>query len=162
TIRDTGPAVRSGVRLGQSVARHLIELHSGTFEELVDDESGTTFVVKLPLLAAEVPVRAVSPEERLAAPRLDGVSVLVVDDEADGRDLVRACLERAGAVVEAVDSAAQAMVAIERSVPDVLVSDIAMPGEDGYALMARVRALEGGRGGQVPAVALTAFARPVD
>jgi CheY-like chemotaxis protein len=130
-------------RLGIAVIRKLVELHGGS--------TTGPFEVRLPLVAPPI-----------ARGALRGVNVLVVDDEPDARGFVRECLERAGARVRDAASVAEAMAELARAVPDVLVSDIAMPGEDGYALMTRVRALEGKRGGQVPAVALTACARPVD
>lgn len=94
--------------------------------------------------------------ERVAA--LEGVSVLVVDDEEEARDAIAAVLEESGAVVTALGSASAAIQVIERLKPDVLVSDIAMPSMDGHALIRRVRALDAARGGGTPAAALTAYA----
>jgi CheY-like chemotaxis protein len=94
--------------------------------------------------------------------RLSGVRVLVVEDEADTRDLLSAALGHSGAVVEPAASAGEALDALRRRRPDVLVCDIGMPGEDGYALLERVRALTAEEGGLVPAVALTAYARADD
>jgi CheY-like chemotaxis protein len=101
------------------------------------------------------PVRDALPRARLA--RLDGLAVLLVDDDAAAGEAAGALLERCGASVRVVDSAAQALEALDDWTPDVLVSDIGMPGEDGYALLARVRARPG-RSARVPAIALTAFA----
>jgi CheY-like chemotaxis protein len=99
----------------------------------------------------------------LSGTNLDGVRVLVVDDESDARDLLSHLLRRCRANVEAVSSAADALAAIRRARPDVLLSDIGMPGEDGYALIQQVRDLEQQTGlGKIPAVALTAFARAED
>jgi CheY-like chemotaxis protein len=95
--------------------------------------------------------------ERLSV--LDGLRVLVVDDEADARELVATMLREYNVEVIAVASASEALEALQRLKPDVLVSDIGMPGEDGYTLMRKVRALEAEQGGQIPAVALTAYAR---
>jgi hypothetical protein len=98
-----------------------------------------------------------------AAPvRLDGVRVLVVDDAEDARDLLRAALEHHAAVVRTVESAPAALEAIARELPDVLVSDIGMPQYDGYHLIERVRALPPGRGGRLPAAAITSFVRAED
>jgi CheY-like chemotaxis protein len=88
--------------------------------------------------------------------------VLVVDDEEDARSLVSTVLEKCGARVTAVGSAAEALVEFERALPDVLLSDIGMPEEDGYSLITKVRSLPAGRGGQTPAAALTAYARVED
>jgi CheY-like chemotaxis protein len=98
--------------------------------------------------------------ERL--PVLEGLCVLVVDDQADARESVTAVLEERGAHVVVVASAAEALEAIERYRPQVLVSDIGMPGEDGYELIRKVRALRPEEGGRIPAAALTAYARIED
>lgn len=162
--RSSGDA-KGGLGLGLAIVRHLVELHGGSVHaESPGEGRGATFIVRLPLVAVAAPAPPPSgPVAVRAEPaRLDGVRVLVVDDERDARDFVKESLEQSGATVRAVGSVGEALAEIERTVPDVLVSDVAMPGEDGYALMARVRALEGARGGQVPAVALTAYARPAD
>jgi hypothetical protein len=96
------------------------------------------------------------------APNLDGVRVLVVDDEPDTRNLVAKVLQQCGAIVSTVASAAEALEAFEGAPPDVLVTDIGMPGEDGYALIRKIRARAPERGGRVPAAALTAYARVED
>lgn len=93
---------------------------------------------------------------------LDNVSVLVVDDEPDACNLIRSALERCGAVVTTVGSAGEALEAFGRSRPDVVMSDIGMPGEDGYVLIRKLRVLEGEEGQRVPAMALTAYAREED
>jgi CheY-like chemotaxis protein len=95
-------------------------------------------------------------------PALAGLRVLVVDDETDTRVMLRAMLEKCGSEVMTAASVAEALELFEQWRPDVLVSDIGMPGEDGYALIARVRKLEAGQGGRVPAIALTAYARAED
>jgi CheY-like chemotaxis protein len=95
-------------------------------------------------------------------PELDGLRVLVVDDEEDTRVLLRMVLERCGASVTAVSSAQEALAALKQSRPDVLVSDLGMPEEDGYSLIKKVRALSAEDGGQTPAAALTAYARVED
>ncbi|MCA1616121.1 MAG: response regulator, partial [Acidobacteria bacterium] len=95
-------------------------------------------------------------------PQLDRLRVLVVDDEEDTRDLLRTMLEQCGSEVVTAGSAMEALEALEKSKPDVLISDIGMPEEDGYALIRKVRALSAARGGKVPAIALTAYARTDD
>jgi CheY-like chemotaxis protein len=94
--------------------------------------------------------------------RLDGLEILVVDDEPDTRDLLKTGLENCGARVIVAASAAEAFDAIETQIPDVLISDIGMPGEDGYDLIRKLRSLPSDKGGKVPAVALTAYARVED
>jgi CheY-like chemotaxis protein len=131
---------------------------------------GATFIVKLPLTIAEV---AAGPERRIhptassidsipAVGRLDGLRVLVVDDDRDALDLSSMILTRAGAEVRLCRSAAEAIDMLGRWRPDVLVSDIEMPIEDGYALIRKVRALSAEHGGRTPAVALTAYGRMQD
>lgn len=170
---DTGSKRRSrGLGLGLAIVRHLVELHGGTVSvESPGEGQGATFTVRLPLMISH---RDTSGSKRLFAPavghefplenssRLDGLRVLVVDDEPDARKLLTMVLEQCGAQVAAVGSAAEALEAIERSRPDILVSDIAMPNEDGYDLIRKVRMLGLERGGQIPAIALTAYAGPED
>ncbi|MGH9901582.1 MAG: ATP-binding response regulator [Pyrinomonadaceae bacterium] len=160
-----------GLGLGLSIVRQLVELHGGTVHAASEGEGkGTTFTVSLPFLAirsepgaAERVHPAVSDSGLLdCPPSLEGLRVLVVDDEADTRELLRAVLESCGSEVTTAASAAAALEALERERPDVLVSDLGMPEEDGYSLIAKVRALPAGRGGQTPAAALTAYTRAED
>lgn len=175
-----------GLGLGLSIARHLVDLHGGTIEAASAGMGrGATFTVRLPVgVPAEEPrsERGVSArgapadtavaagaedprdrDERARARRaLEGVRVLVCDDEADARDLVTAVLESAGASVIALGSAADVVDVLPTASVDVLVCDVGMPGVDGYTLMTKLRALPPERGGRVPAVALTAFASPSD
>lgn len=162
-----------GLGLGLAIAKHLVELHGGTISaESPGGGQGATFRVLLPIAMVRAPleettyaraerlrVETLHPVQRLS---LRGVRVLVVDDDDDGRDLLKRILRENGAEVESAASGEDALVLLERDPPDVLISDIGMPGLDGYALMRRVRALSRERGGCVPAVALTAFARNDD
>ena len=161
-----------GSGLGLSIVRHLVELHGGTVQaESPGEGLGATFVVKLPL----VPVyqkddlaERVHPAARETLPvydcpeRLDGLKVLVVDDEFDTREVLRAGIGQCGAEVLTASTVREALEAIEEERPDLLISDIGMPGEDGYELIKQVRALPAGRGGKMPAIALTAYARTED
>ena len=156
---------REGLGLGLAIVRDLVELHGGTVRaDSPGEGQGATFVVRLPLLAVQVAPGGV---ERAgwtpgAPSTLDGARVLLVDDEADARELLRTVLEEAGAVVTLAGSAGEALEVLIREQPDVLISDIGMPGEDGYALIQRVRALPAGQGGLIAAVAVTAHARTED
>ena len=157
-----------GLGLGLAIVRHLVELHGGTVQaESAGTDQGATFTVRLPLMEA---ARPTTPERAgdASAPNggasvsLDGVRVLLVDDETDSRDFLSMSLRGCGAQVTALGSAEEALSALQSQRPDVLVSDIGLPGEDGYALIRRVRALGADRGGQVPAAALTAYAKGED
>jgi signal transduction histidine kinase len=156
-----------GLGLGLSIVRHLIELHGGTAEvESAGEGQGATFIIRLPLRAelADDPLdrTAVTMGVFNAPDLLAGVRVLVVEDEVDTRDLLVVALQQCGAEVAAFGSVPEALAAIDAAVPDVLVSDIGVPGEDGYSLIRKVRARGPGRGGDLPAAALTAYARAED
>jgi signal transduction histidine kinase len=154
----TSTRKQKGLGLGLAIARQIVQLHGGTIEAASAGEGrGSTFIVQLPLLVTQAAVAGL--EERPArTPTLEGVTVLVVDDEEDAREAMAVLLGQAGARVVSVGGAADALEALDREQPDVLLSDIAMPGEDGYALIRRVRARAGEKGGRIPAAALTAYA----
>jgi signal transduction histidine kinase len=159
-----------GLGLGLAIVRRLVELHGGTARaESAGPGFGASFEVRLPLRAAEPERRVREPrshEERKPSlscpPNVPGLRILVVDDEADARDLVSTLLERCGAQVRVASSVREAMAEMKRFRPDVVLSDLAMPDEDGYALIRRIRALPAAEGGRVPAAALTAHARGED
>ena len=154
-----------GLGLGLAIVRRLVELHGGSVR--AESAAGARFEVRLPLRSEEPERRA---HETFAGrspgmecpPNVPGLHILVVDDEADARDLTVTLLQRCGAKVHAVASAAEAMRALRELRPDVLLCDIAMPGEDGYNLIRRIRALPAEEGGRTPAAALTAHARAED
>lgn len=162
-----------GLGLGLAIVRQLVELHGGTAHaESPGEGQGAAFTVKLPLMA--ISPKAIEPERVHPAaggsvpfdysPRLDGLRILIVDDDADIRALLIYTLELCGAEVMAAASADEAISALTAAlIPmDILISDIGMPDEDGYALLRRVRALKPENGGKIPAIALTAYARTQD
>lgn len=164
-----------GLGLGLAIVRHLVELHGGTVRaHSAGEGQGASFIVQLPVLAvSNVALDDDAPAADIAAPLsalpreqpagLSGVRVLVVDDQADSRRLVSAVLEHQGAQVTSAPSVAQAWESLQRERPDVLISDIGMPDEDGYSFIRRVREREAASGGPVtPALALTAYARQED
>jgi CheY-like chemotaxis protein len=160
-----------GLGLGLAIVRHLVELHGGRVHVYSAGEGhGATFTVALPIRAVHTDPRESvhpslvrgSPYLLSDLPSLADLRVLVVDDDADARDLVTAVLEPCGANVTAVASVEEALCAIAKAQPDVLISDIGMAGEDGYALVRKLRALDPAQGGRIPAAALTAYARPED
>lgn len=157
-----------GLGLGLAIARHLVEMHGGTIEvDSAGEGLGATFRMRLPL----VPVIATAPinsgqgadvTETTPAknvPDLHGIRVLVVDDAADTREMLRVVLERFGADVTTTSSARETLDVLPGLQPNVLVSDIGMPDEDGYSLIKKVRALPSDKGGDIPAIALTGYVR---
>jgi PAS domain S-box-containing protein len=168
----TSTRSHGGLGLGLAIVRHLVEMHGGTvFANSPGEGMGATFTVKLPLILAPVERRnreRVHPATGASIslepmPMLEGVSVMVVDDEPDTREMLRIMIGQLGAEVRACASSEEAMSLLSEWKPDVIVSDIEMPGEDGYELIRKVRRSEANRGdGKVPAVALTAYGRVED
>ena len=189
TVTDTGEGIRAeflpyvfdrfkqadgsitrkygGLGLGLAIARHLTEMHGGTIEvDSAGEGLGATFRINLPLVA----VTAVSDIDSIKGaaaeltpaknvPDLHGIRVLVVDDAADTREMLRVVLERFGADVTTAASARETLDVLPAWQPNVLVSDIGMPEEDGYSLIRKVRALSSEKGGDIPAIALTGYVR---
>jgi CheY-like chemotaxis protein len=156
-----------GLGLGLAIVKQLVDAHDGVIVAHSDGEGrGAAFTVELPARAStarDLARAAVVPST--AAPRdirLDGVRILVVDDDEDSRDLIGLMLVDQGAVVSSAASAAEGLRQLAESPPDVLVSDIGMPDVNGYSLIRRIRSLSSDRGGKTPAVALTAYARAED
>ena len=161
-----------GLGLGLAIVRHLVELHGGTARaESAGENQGSKFTIRLPAMTSD----GHSPPEEFKQPAiaevetrdqrptsLQGLRVLVVDDEIDARTLLTMMLEKCGAQVIAVGSSREGLESIESWKPDVLIADIGMPVEDGYGLIRKVRALPKQRGGHTPALALTAYARTED
>ncbi|OUL31521.1 hybrid sensor histidine kinase/response regulator [Nostoc sp. T09] len=166
-----GSTTRShtGLGLGLAIARHLVELHHGTIHaESPGEGKGATFTVKLPLLQTKPQESQETEESKETASvslpplRLNNLRLLVVDDDTDTRHFLTVALQQAGAVVRAVTSVNEALSAIQEYLPDILISDIGMPEEDGYTLIRKLRLLKPEQGGRIPAIALTAYAREED
>lgn len=161
-----------GMGLGLAIVRHLVEMHGGTVRADSEGEGkGATFTVMLPITPVyqvDSSGSRVHPAARDLLPanditdRLDGLRILVVDDEADTRELLKQGLEYCGAKVKVAGSVAEALEDLNVSLPDILISDIGMPGSDGYDLIRSVRGLPVGRGGKLAAIALTAYTRVED
>ncbi|MEH1888754.1 MAG: PAS domain S-box protein [Nostoc sp.] len=156
-----------GLGLGLAIVRHIVELHGGTVQaESLGEGQGATFTIRLPLLKnSELRVsstEASQPELSTEDTLLAGVEILLVDDQADVREFFSFALEQYGATVTAVESAAQALETLAQSKPDILLSDIGMPLMDGYMLLREVRKLPPELGGQIPAIALTAYAGEIN
>jgi signal transduction histidine kinase/CheY-like chemotaxis protein len=155
---------KGGLGLGLAIVRSLTEAHGGRVSaESEGPGKGATFTVMFPVSVAERDqARATGDHVAMTARPLHGVRVLVVDDEEDARELVAEVMADAGAHVAKAGSAAEAYRLLQANPPHVLISDIGMPDEDGFSLLRRVRALPPNKGGDVPAVALSAYSRPED
>lgn len=168
----TTARTHGGLGLGLAIVKHLVELHGGTVSARSTGEGeGAIFTIALPLQVVhggstnEVRVHPAAPApERIACATifLTGLRVLAVDDEPDARELVRRVLEERGADVRTAESADEAVAVFQDWKPDVIVSDLGMPGKDGYELMRKIRSLADEEGGKVAAAALTAYARSED
>jgi signal transduction histidine kinase/ActR/RegA family two-component response regulator len=159
---STSGRVHGGLGLGLAIVRHLVELHGGTVRAASSGVGrGSTFIVTLPCRALEAATPS-TPGRTAELATLDGIRVLVVDDDADARDLLGMVLTQARADVVTVASSREALVLLEQAPPDVIVSDIGLPEENGYELIRRVRALADNGGGEIPAIALTGHARTED
>jgi signal transduction histidine kinase/ActR/RegA family two-component response regulator len=154
-----------GLGLGLAIVRHLVELHGGTVSAHSDGvNKGATFSATFPLLADRTGAVAVahSGEHTVSLHSLEGLRVLLVDDEPEARQIISTVITSTGAEVKACTSAREALAKLVEWKPDVILSDIAMPDEDGYTFINKVRSLPRDKGGETPAAALTAYARDVD
>ena len=157
----TSTRANGGLGLGLAIVRHLVEMHNGTVYATSDGEGlGATFMVQLPIRTEEQIVQPTNLDSVGSGefPSLNGLRILVVDDNIDTLGLISFILEQCQAQVTTVTSASEALAALSQFKPNVLISDIGMPGEDGYSLIQRIRVLPAELGGQIPAAALTAFA----
>jgi CheY-like chemotaxis protein len=160
-----------GLGLGMAIVKHLVELHAGMVQaESPGQGKGATFRVLLPLATEGLEETEIPRSPKPATSKTDGgdltslrgIRILLVDDSPDARQLIKRVLEDHEAQVVAAESAGEALAEIERSHPNVLISDIGLPGKDGYELIREVRKLPPERGGMMPAVALTALVQPPD
>ena len=174
--RTTAPAPgRTAVSVWLAIVRHFVEMHGGTVSAHSEGEGlGAKFTVRLPLMAVHPAKHAVMGDrsagrehERSAESvtassdaELDDLRVLVVDNESDAREILDITLTQRGAKVMTATTSREALRVLEEWMPDILVSDIGMPEEDGYMLISKIRALDPDRGGRTPAVALTGYAGP--
>ncbi len=153
---------KGGLGLGLAITRHLVDAHGGTIAaESLGEEQGATFTVKLPIKIRNVESEALL-ESKDSDRQLNGIKALLVDDEPDARELLAFILEEQGAEIELAGSAKQALDKLESFLPDIIISDIGMPGENGISLLKKIRALPRDRGGDIVAIALTAFATEDD
>ena len=168
----TSTRIHGGLGLGLSIVRQLVDLHGGSISvESEGEGKGATFTITLPFVGVVSNLKEAEPSHPIHSddmisfeglPSLQGLKVLVVDDEADTRELIREVLKECGSEVITSRSVAEALEALEQHKPDILISDLGMPDEDGYSLISKIRALPSERGGHIPAAALTAYARAED
>lgn len=164
---STSARMHGGLGLGLGIVRHLTELHGGTVRAMSDGlGQGATFFVRLPLMVAQSQRDTTVAQETTAtrAGELHGVRIITVEDNEDARRLITKILERSGATVEAFDSVASVLERLTKPAeprPNLILSDIEMPGEDGYSFIGKLRLMDGSLA-SVPAIALTAYARPAD
>jgi len=166
-----------GLGLGLAIVDYLVRQQAGSvYVESDGPGKGATFVVEFPLTSSEVITSdlgrvdlfsaharlTLANPETFTEQRLKDLRILVVEDDPDTRDLLKTIIERCGAIVRTAASSNAALAEIAQGIPDVLISDIGMAGENGYELIKKVRSLEPERGGRVPAVALTAYAAAAD
>jgi signal transduction histidine kinase/ActR/RegA family two-component response regulator len=178
---STSARQHSGLGLGLAIVRHLVEMHGGTVHALSEGEGkGATFIVRIPFTAVRVlkdplqqaaqtkgnkegaPVTKKDDSPINAAAQLRGLRALIVDDEPDAREMLQVMLGQYGIQVKTSATVQEALELLERWKPDVLISDVGMPNEDGYSLILRLRALGHERGGHIPAIALTGYSRQED
>ena len=152
---------KDGLGLGLAIVRHLVELHGGNvFAESAGEGQGATFTVRIPLISCPVPASPAGSDSEVS---LTGVRILVVDDETDIREFLEFALNESGAIVETAASAREALAIFNQFKPDILISDIGMPEEDGYSLIRQLRLEQAQKGERkIPAIALTAYARKQD
>lgn len=163
---STNMRVHAGLGVGLALVRHIVELHGGTVAvDSAGKGAGATFTVVFPTRATDSSsVKTPKPQRINKAPTsLNGLRLLIVDDEPDTKELLASVLDHEGAIVSTAESVQQALALFETDSPDILISDIAMPGENGYALLEKLREIEKRQGRRrIPAIALTAFAREDD
>jgi signal transduction histidine kinase len=165
TQADPSPTrAAGGLGIGLALVRELVELHGGEIEARNREGSaGAIFTARFPLQPAELlapsPANAAAVVMPIASPPLDGVRVLVVDRDSEGRELVRTVLQQRGAIVQAVGTVSDALESLEAWSPDVLVTDNSSPEHTSYMLVGKIPSLDADRGGRIPALALTTFAR---
>lgn len=166
---STSTRQHGGLGLGLAIARHLVEIHGGTImAESLGEGKGATFSFRLPSVGSDSsPSRSASGGKAIIDrfefnSRLEGIHVLLVEDDLDTLDLLSAALKHQRATVTAVSSAAEALTSIRTSTPDIVVSDIAMPGVDGYQLIKKIRAMGSDDARHIPVVAITAYAKEED